>query len=179
MTTVVARQIKGDVEFASDTQFSTGSRKSPNSVSKVFENGEVVFATSGAVRDANIVRFMKIPKPPHSRKAAAVDRYIVRDLIPALISALSDAKSLTVNNGDAEPDSEFLVAVNGVLRRIGGGFGLTSQANGFDSIGSGSSYALGAMKAGADPATAVSIASQFDAFTGGKVQTATYSALVQ
>lgn len=178
MTTIVARQLKGDVEFASDTQFTDGRRKSPNSIEKVFRRGPVVFAACGTVRALNVLRFMDVPDCPKSLRGDDVDEWVVTKLVPEMQKALTDAKALVEHDGEVNSNSGFLIAVNGRAYEISSDFAVTREASGVYADGSGSSYALGAIHAGADLKSAVEIAAKLDPYTGGRVTVARYSEMV-
>lgn len=177
MTTVVAVERNGDVEFAADSQVSAGWRKSPNSFTKVFSNNGVVFGFAGSVRIANLLKWFDCPEPPKSKKVDDLERWLVRNLVPALSRALDDALALRVDSNEADTSSLILVAVNGRCFELSGDFSVVREGSGRYAIGSGQAYALGALTAGATPIEAVKIAASFDAFTGGKVQSASFKGL--
>ena len=83
--------------------------------------------------------------------------------------ALKDGMAAEFKDGEAHNYSSLLVAVNGRLFEISSDFAFTTNDSRVYSVGSGSSYALGALGAGADPESAVKIAAYFDSFTGGDI----------
>jgi ATP-dependent protease HslVU (ClpYQ) peptidase subunit len=86
-------------------------------------------------------------------------------------------------NHIAEHSSQILVVVNGTIYIIDGDYSWTSDKTGIYAIGTGSSYALGALysltngkemtsaKARSAINKALSIASKFDPYTGAPFQT--------
>lgn len=178
MTTIVATESNGDVQFASDSQISYGWRKSPDSVSKVFPNGSVVFGVAGAVRVANILRWSLLPEPPKSRAVEDLERWAVMELAPTLSKALNDALAMRVDSNEADTGSTFIMAVNGRAFLMSADFAVTREGDGRYAVGSGSAYARGALAAGATLVDAVKIAARFDVGTGGKVAEASWRGLV-
>ena len=70
-----------------------------------------------------------------------------------------------VSQDDDENAFSFLIALNGELFEIADDFSVSRDDSGFYGVGSGSSYAIGALHAGASIEQALSIASLNDAFT--------------
>lgn len=167
MTTIVAVEVQGDVLFAADTQSTAGSRATSGRT-KVFANGSVVFGVAGAVRVADVLRFADLPSCPAGLKGVSLEGWAVTELVPALQKALSESGALENSDGEVHADFGALAAVNGRLFRVGSDFSLIGGVKS-TSIGSGSSYALGALRAGASPKEAVRIAAEFDVYTGAKV----------
>lgn len=180
MTTIVAVQRKGDVEFAADSQMTYGNLKSPDSFRKVFANGPVVFGFAGSVRAANVLRFMDVPALPKKRlNRNDLERWVVTDLVPAMQDALETGNAMEIHNNEVDSYSRVLVSVQGSVYEIGSNFSVTRESSGVYSVGSGSDFALGAMAAGASPAEAVKIASKLDSYTGGRIQSVMASGLVK
>lgn len=173
MTTVVAAEIKGKkrnkVVFASDSQVSFGGRKESLPDGKIIRNGDVTFGFAGSVRVLNILKHAKLPRPPKGRKRIDVERWAIQKLIPAMRKALRDEEAIEFNNGESNTASALLVSVHNRLFEVSSDFAYTTNDNRVYAVGSGSSYALGALGAGADPSGAVTVAAYFDAFTGGEV----------
>lgn len=175
MTTVVAAEIKSKkgkkkVIFASDSQVSFGYRKeSMPGNGKVVKNGGITFGFAGSVRVLNILKHTKLPVAPKSTKRLDIERWAVQKLIPAMRKALRDEEAAEFYNGETNTGSALLVAVNGRLFEVGSNFAYTTNDNRVYAVGSGSSYALGALGAGADPRSAVGVAAYFDSFTGGEI----------
>lgn len=169
MTTVLAIEKAGDVTFASDSQVSVGGMKHPDSFQKVFRNGDVVFGLAGKVRTANILRFMDVPRIDPKLKGDEVDRWVTKTLIPAMQTALTDARAVEDDKGELDTSSHVLVAVKGRCYRIGADFSWFRTGTGIYGIGSGSDYAMGALHAGAPILDALKIASKLDSYTGGRL----------
>lgn len=173
MTTIVAAEIKEkkkrSVVFASDSQVSYGARKERLPDGKIIRNGDIVFGFAGSVRVLNVLKHADLPKPPKSNKRADVERWAIKKLIPAMRHALRHEEAVEFQNGEVDIASNLLVSVNKRLFEISSNFAFTTNDARVYSVGSGSSYALGALAAGAEPEAAIRVAAYFDAFTGGEV----------
>jgi len=167
LTTIIAKEYFGDVAFASDTQSTAGARATAGRT-KVFANGSVVFGVAGACRVSDILRFAELPQIPVGLKGVRLERWLITELVPAVQKELTNSGALENDNGEVSSNYEALLAVNGRLFTLGSDFALIGNAR-FAAIGSGSSYALGALRAGATPKDAVRIAAEFDVYTGAKV----------
>ena len=178
MTTVVAVERGGDVEFAADSQVSWGSRKDPAGAEKLIRNGDVVFGFSGAVRIENLLQFVKFPPLARKVRGVDVDRWVVGEFVPAIQECFLDAKASLVSSEQQTVESNFLVAVNGRAYNIGSDFSWTRSKSGRYAIGSGSRFAMGALMAGASAVEAVKIACGLDVYSGGRVVSASWKGLV-
>lgn len=169
MTTVVAAETKKKIIFATDSQVTFGARKERMPKGKIVKNGDIVFAFAGAVRVKNILEHANLPKTPSSRKWDAIEQWAVKKLVPSMRKALREEEAIEIRDGEANSSSSILVAVNGRLFEVSSDFAVTRNDEGVYSIGSGSSYALGALAAGASPVQAVGIATYFDSYSGGDI----------
>lgn len=166
MTTIIFKEVDKGVEIAYDSQMTSGSGKDRTGFDKVFVNNSVIFGVSGAVRDANILQFAKIPSPKDVKKKK-IDEWVVTKLIPAMQKALRESGSLYTNNGESGSNNHTLVAVKNRVYKISSDFAMIRNVSGNYSVGSGSPYAMGALLAGADVATALEVAAELDSYTGG------------
>lgn len=177
MTTVVARETRSGVEFASDSQTSWGMHKIMGT-NKVFANGQVVFGEAGSVRGGDVLRYMKVPKFNESIKGVEVDRWVYTKLIPAISKALQDGQASVSKDGETWSGNHFIAAVGGRAYYISGDFAVVRDPSGIYGIGSGSQFAIGAIAAGATLKEAVTIAAKLDSGTGGKVNVAAAKDLI-
>jgi ATP-dependent protease HslVU (ClpYQ) peptidase subunit len=81
-------------------------------------------------------------------------------------------KCMAVNGYNFEEDSkenrfQFIIAVGGEIFDVDQELSISKSADGVYAAGSGASYALGALYAGADAYQAMEIASKLTAFTAG------------
>lgn len=155
---------------------------------KIAQNGRYLLGAAGDVRAINILHHaFTPPAPPPKIGGSQLDEFITLKFIPQLQVCFE-------NTGYAMPDlaedkthiseqaSTILVAINGVVYIIDGDYSWTSDRTGIYAIGTGSSYALGAIqaltggkhlpiqKAKAIANKALSITSRFDPYTGSPFQ---------
>lgn len=176
MTTIVAAEIKHKkkrrVIFACDSQVSTGYRKEsmPRGSGKIVTNGDVTFGFAGSVRVLNILKHASLPKAPKSYRRRDIEKWAITKLIPAMRKALRNEEAADFSDGQAYSNSMLIVSVNNRLFEVSSNFAYTTNDSKVYSVGSGSSYALGALGAGASPHQAVQVAAYFDMATGGDIQ---------
>lgn len=171
MTTIVAIESEESVIFAYDSQTSVGYHgfKMHEDAQKVFQNGELVFGSSGSVLDSQIIEFMQIPKIKKSH-TGNLDAWVTNRFIPAVRDALAEHAALEVRNQQAETGCHFLVCVRGRVYEVYSNLAWCRRKDGIYTIGSGSHYARGALEAGASVRQAVKIARNNDNGTGGKIK---------
>lgn len=155
MTTIAAQKTKDGWVFAWDNQVTNGRSKSRYGLSKVFRN-RWVFGLTGAVRAANLLQTMDIPK---LKEGQSTFQYAVNALVPKLQKVM--------RKQDYPPFS-LLVEINGDVFEINDDFSVIPVKR-FIATGSGGVYADAALKAGADLKKAIQIASDTDLYTGFKV----------
>jgi ATP-dependent protease HslVU (ClpYQ) peptidase subunit len=156
--------------------------------SKVAQNGRYLLGAAGDVRAINILHHVFIPPaPPFSEGGVKLDHFITQKFIPQLRNCFENTGYAMPDNDAkdhiAEHSSQILVVVNGTIYIIDGDYSWTSDKTGIYAIGTGSSYALGALyalsngkemtmpKAKVAINKALSIASKFDPYTGAPFQT--------
>jgi ATP-dependent protease HslVU (ClpYQ) peptidase subunit len=155
--------------------------------SKVATNGDYLLGAAGDVRAINILHHAFIPpKPPLSAVGKKLDQFITRQFIPALRTCF-DEQGYSVPDREtsehvAEQGSTIVVVIHGTIYIVEGDYSWTSDTAGIYAIGTGSSYALGAMQAlmSAKKPTiqqaktiankALTVASKFDPYTGSPFQ---------
>lgn len=156
--------------------------------SKVATNGKYILGAAGDARAINILHHAFIPPaPPAHSYGRKLDQFITRQFIPSLRHVFDDQgyslPSRESSDHIAEHSSTIVVVVHGTLYIIEGDYSWTSDTSGIYSIGTGSSYALGALQAliGGKKLTpqqaktvatkALTVASKFDPYTGSPFQT--------
>lgn len=168
MTTIIAQQgPSGTIKFAWDSQTSWGNRHHAGS-EKVFQNGPVTFGVSGTVRTSDILKHMKVPARGNTKTAY---EYIVTKLVPAIIKELKAVDAGYMENNQINSESHVIVSVDGEVWYLGADFAFVQDSTGVYGVGSGSSFALGAMGVGASPKQAVQVAGFFDLYTNQDVRT--------
>jgi ATP-dependent protease HslVU (ClpYQ) peptidase subunit len=156
--------------------------------SKVASNGKYLLGAAGDVRAINLLHHVFTPPAPvFSESGAKLDHFITQKFIPALRNCFENHGYAMPDNDTkdhiAEHSSQIVVVINGTIYIIDGDYSWTSDKTGIYAIGSGSSYALGALhalsngkelplnKAKTSINKALSVASKFDPYTGAPFQT--------
>lgn len=163
MTTVIAVEHEDGVTFAADSRVSSGSL-SDGWCEKVVRNGRFAFAAAGYLRTIQILEYAKLPDAPEG-EPGAIDRFVTLELVPAIKAAFKD-----VGNEDSFKGSIVIAAVRGRVYEITSDGAWTRNPSGYYAVGSGSSYALGALEAGARPKRAIKIAAKYDSGTNDDVR---------
>lgn len=155
--------------------------------SKVAVNGRYILGAAGDVRAINILHHaFTPPTPPANAYGKKLDQFITRMFIPALRSCFEEQGYANTNRDNgahiAEQDSTIIVVVHGTVYIIESDYSWTSDTSGIYAIGTGSSYALGALQAliGTKKLTsqqartlankALTVTSKFDPYTGSPFQ---------
>lgn len=156
--------------------------------SKIAENGRYLLGAAGDVRAINILHHAFTPPTPSFTTAGAkLDQFITQKFIPALRECFETTGYASPDNDSknhiAEHESTIVVVINACIYIIDGDYSWTSDKTGIYAVGTGSSYALGALhavtngrelsitKARNAVAKSLSIASKFDPYTGAPFQT--------
>lgn len=156
--------------------------------SKIARNGKYLLGAAGDVRAINILHYaFAPPTPPSTLTGAKLDQFITQKFIPSLRLCFEETGYATPGNERsnhiAEQDSTIVVVINGAIYIIESDYSWTSDTTGIYAIGSGSSYALGALhaitngkemtiaKAKSAVTKALLIASHFDPYTGSPFET--------
>jgi ATP-dependent protease HslVU (ClpYQ) peptidase subunit len=191
MTTIVAIQGDGYAVIGTDSRISsfdeTGMAYQITTLgtgtSKIASNGRYLLGAAGDVRAINILHHaFSPPVPAFKTSGVNLDQFITQKFIPALRTCFEESGYAMPDNEEkthiAEQASTILVVINGVIYIIDGDYSWTSDRTGVYAIGTGSSYALGAIQAIAGGKQlqiqkakiainkALSITSKFDPYTG-------------
>lgn len=158
MTTIIAQKTDGVITFGWDSQTTAGDRPITRKVHKVFSNSGIIMAVSGDSRVSDILRYATLPVV-----MSDTERYLVNELIPAIISLLEGADKFK----DGSMDADILVSVNNELFWIAGDGCLVSDKTDRFAIGSGGMWALAYLDAGKTMREALEYAAEQDIGTGG------------
>ena len=156
--------------------------------SKIAENGRYLLGAAGDVRAINILHHAFTPPTPSFTTAGSkLDQFITQKFIPALRECFETTGYASPDNDSknhiAEHESTIVVVINACIYIIDGDYSWTSDKTGIYAVGTGSSYALGALhamtggrelsivKAKNAVTKSLSIASKFDPYTGAPFQT--------
>ncbi len=111
---------------------------------KIFRNGPALIGFSNSFRMGQLLRFA-LHVPSMRPDTDALD-WIVREVVPAAREALRDGGFSEVRE-NVETGAGFLVAAYGRLFHVEEDFHVGETLDGFDAIGCGGPYALGALRA--------------------------------
>jgi ATP-dependent protease HslVU (ClpYQ) peptidase subunit len=147
MTTIAAVQGEGWVVIGYDSRVSTTEPAGriytmPKTSGKLTKNGEYLIATAGELRTLNIISHVFKP-PAVPRANTNLDKFMVSVFIPALKTCLEE----NMVSRDGAHGSLLMVVIRGKVYEIGEQFEWCEDTRGIYSIGSGESYALGALYA--------------------------------
>lgn len=152
--------------------------------SKIAQNGKYFLGAAGDMRAINILHHAFVPPSPVPANITGkkLDNFITTRFVPALRECFEKqgyaAPERDVSNHIAEHASTIMVIVSGTIYVIDGDYSWTSDVNGVYALGTGASYALGALNVLLPPKKitlpqakkiamkAVSIASKYDPYTG-------------
>ena len=196
MTTILAFQGDGFAVVSVDSRISSMDDNGfafqittlGESSSKIAKNGKYLLGAAGDVRAINILHHVfQPPIPPPATKGKKLDQFMTVKFIPALRECFETTGYASPDNDSknhiAEHESTIVVVINACIYIIDGDYSWTSDKTGIYAVGTGSSYALGALhamtggrelsivKAKNAVTKSLSIASKFDPYTGAPFQT--------
>ena len=191
MTTIVAIQGEGWAVVGSDSRISEFYGEGSSEVGtlsatnpKIGVNGKYILGAAGDLRAINILHhaFMP-PAPPPNLRGKKLDKFITTKFVPALRACFDEQGYSQPENKEgkdhvAQHDSQIVCVVNNIIYIIDGDYSWYTNNTGLYSIGSGSSYAIGALSVITSSARttlqsakkaiskSLTIASRFDPHTG-------------
>jgi ATP-dependent protease HslVU (ClpYQ) peptidase subunit len=188
MTTIIGIQGKGWGLIAADSLIVGGDQKFiASGMDKVMEKGEYVIAFAGdAIAGDIALHSWNAPKIP---RGVNLDKFMMTDLLPSLKQAYADyGYDPSPKSADNDPKDgagfDALICLRGKIYQIDNDFSWVRDDRGIYGVGSGSSYALGALaRASISPTNtrtaanearkAIEISISFDINTGGKAKVIT------
>ena len=168
MTTIAGIQHLGYCEIWVDSRITApdGQIYSHPDMKKYAKRGQLIIAGSGEVVPCDIAQ--NIWNPPIATESDKKNPYkfMIRKAMPSLRKVLTD----NGYNFDESKDKDdirfqFIIAFNGELFDIDQDLAVSRDIHGFYGAGSGGSYALGALYAGADGEEALEIAAKINMHT--------------
>ena len=168
MTTIVAIQHKDKVVFGADSQVTSPNGRTSNhpKMIKICERGDFIVAGSGECAPCDIAQHIWIPPKPTAKDFADVYHFMISKVVPSLKACFKE-QEFKWNEADADGDTRFsfLIAVGGEVFELADDMSICLDSKGFYGVGSGSSYAIGALSAGVTIEKALQIATENDAYT--------------
>lgn len=147
MTTIAAVQGEAWCVIGYDSRVTEDNNKIytlPKDNGKVIKNGEYLFGVAGDMRAVNLMAY--VFKPPTISPTAygvRLDKFMTLNFIPEMKKCFEDNSY----SKDGEHDSQILVCINGTAYEIGEDYSWARDESGVYTIGSGGSYAQGALLA--------------------------------
>lgn len=176
MTCVVGLVENGKIWIGADSIGTRGNESFNLSLPKVFKSGSFIFGCAGSPRQLQILQACF--NPPKMTDQQDALNYLITDVMTHIQEIFSKHKALRqFDTLTQEHDSEFLIGFQGGLYGMYADFQLIQRAEGFDAVGCGAQYALGALhvlapydvKPKEKIFKALAAASHYDPFVGGQI----------
>lgn len=176
LTTIIAIENAHGVVICADAQTTSGNGRilsHPNQP-KIIERGKFLLAGSGDSAPCDIFQHNFKPPLPRGGEWNDLLHFMIVKFVPALKQCFRE-HDWKKNPDDSDSGFDFLVVIGGEIFSLDCYFSITKTATGIYGVGSGSTYAVGALLAGASMMEALEIAEQNDAYTSGPFLTLSQS----
>jgi len=141
MTCIVGLVSKRGVVIGGDSAGVLGYGITDRADEKVFRVGAYVIGFTSSFRMGQLIRYgATLPEPP----VEGLPKFMSLDFVNAIRVALKEGGFAEKHN-EAEQGGTFLVGVHGRLFRVESDYQVGEPRNGFTAVGSGESYAIGAL----------------------------------
>jgi ATP-dependent protease HslVU (ClpYQ) peptidase subunit len=166
MTTILAIQHPDKVTLGADSQVTAGNGRTANHAQmvKISQKGDYIIAGAGECAPCDIAQHIWIPPTPTNKDWNDLYHFMIAKVVPSLKACFKE-NEYKWDTEDDESKFAFLVAIGGEIFEIADDFSVCLDGKGFYGVGSGSSYGIGALSAGASLAKALKISSDNDAYT--------------
>jgi ATP-dependent protease HslVU (ClpYQ) peptidase subunit len=161
------------ISIAYDSQITSGHRIENSAISKVFKNGDLIIGVCGDLAFLTAVKFQKF-----SEVGTDPERWVSTYFAPKLKKIAKKLNTCTDATCGCSISYAVLVIADGVTFLVDDDSSVTRTTDGFHSVGSGSGFALGALKNGASAMEALEVAAHLDIFTGGDLHLTTAAELL-
>lgn len=166
MTTIIGLQKKDHCFIVADSRVTDddGRTYSHSKMAKITKRGKFLIAGAGTTQPCDIIQHMW--RPPAITPGASKDLYhfMIESVVPSMRTALA-VNGYQPDKENNDMDFIFLIALNGTIFEIDDSLSVLLRDDGIYGIGSGSSYAIGALHAGATWKQAMHIAAKNNVFT--------------
>lgn len=166
MTTIIGIQKDDHCILAADSRTTTedGHPYSHPTVVKITKRGKYLIAGAGTTLPCDAIQYVWKPPVPPNRKDLYT--FMITEVVPSIRQCLKDVGFVpTPPESASDYDFLFLIAVNGTIYELDDSLSVFLRDDGIYGIGSGSSYAIGALHQGASWKKALQIAAKNDVFT--------------
>jgi ATP-dependent protease HslVU (ClpYQ) peptidase subunit len=180
MTTIAAIQGDGFTVIGFDSQISSDDRVYflPKTIKKISKNGKYLIGAAGDLRAINLLTDISLPDP-ENLSGIKLDKFVSTKVIPVI-------RGYFETNGyakDGSQEFDIMLCVNGIVYEIADDYCWARDDAGIYGIGSGASFAIGALhsmiengctvdEAKAYLKQAITISSYLDSGTGGTIHIA-------
>jgi ATP-dependent protease HslVU (ClpYQ) peptidase subunit len=164
MTTIVAIQFPDGVVMGSDSLVTADRKYNHPKMAKITTTGPYLIAGSGEVAACDIIQHIWEPPIPTVADRKDLYHFMISVIVPSMKKCFKENEY----KWDAEDDETkfaFLIAIEGEVFEIADDLSVCLDAAGLYGIGSGSSLALGALRAKAEMPRALEIAAEIDPYT--------------
>ena len=165
MTTIIARQFDNRLVIAADSQVTSTRKYNHPKMAKITERGQYLIAGAGESAACDIAQHIWNPPKPTAEDKKDLYHFIISKVVPSLKACFKENDYKWEDKDDDDTKFAFLLGIGGEVFDIADDFAVSLDSDGFYGIGSGSSLALGALKAGASMAEALAIAAEKDPYT--------------
>ena len=175
MTTIIGVEYDDKAVLLADNQVTddAGRIYRHPKMEKIAKRGDFLVAGSGEVSPCDIAQHIWIPPKLTTKDRQDVYHFMISKAMPSLRKCLTENGYNFDEDHDKSKDGlrfQFLIAVGGEIFDIDQDLAVMKSSDGFYAVGSGATYALGALHANAKPMKAMEIASKLTAFTSGPYQ---------
>jgi ATP-dependent protease HslVU (ClpYQ) peptidase subunit len=175
MTTIIGVQYTDKAVIVADSRVTDdgGRIYSHPKMQKITERNGYIIAGAGEVAPCDIANHLWIPPKPTSKDKEDLYHFMITKVMPSLRKCLIDNGYNFEEPHDRSKDGlrfQLLLAVGGEIFDISDDLSVCMDESGLYGVGSGSSYALGALAVGAKPLKAMEAAAKLSAFTAPPFQ---------
>ncbi len=145
MTCIIALKKDDTIYWGADSCVS-GYETRTMSRPKIFQIGDLVLGGSGTLRMLQVMEYHLVPKK-HKKKMSDME-YLIRKIVPQIRKITKEHGQLADKQADGKGEQSgayFLMGYRNNIYELGFDFSVTSPVENYDAIGSGQSYALGAL----------------------------------
>jgi ATP-dependent protease HslVU (ClpYQ) peptidase subunit len=144
MTCIVGLVHKGTVYIGGDSASVSGWTSRVTRLPKVFKRGPFLIGYTTSFRMGQLLEHT-LAVPPQGDESDDM-RFMVTSFVES-VRALLKERGVAKIEANTESGGQFLVGFRGRLYSVQSDFQVNEMADGFDAVGSGAEYALGAMAA--------------------------------
>ena len=164
MTTIIGIQFADGVVMGADSLVTADRKYSHPKMAKITTTGPYLIAGSGEVAACDVIQHIWEPPIPTVADKKDLYHFMISVIVPSMKKCFKE-NEYKWDREDDENKFAFLIAIEGEIFEIADDLSVCLDAAGFYGIGSGSSLALGALRAKAEPQEALQIAADVDPYT--------------